>query len=294
MGIFLREYMDKKKLYKILEFNKTHSKEISNAKSAFYDCIGRQTPTVISDMQTLAQLIFDNRGYKFMRIPMKSKEIGAFQLRLNNANYLVLNTSKSLVNNNFAIAHELYHVLIQNNSTSGNIGELYLNNYDEIEEEQMANAFAGAIIMPTEDVRLVVGLLANKKGLSNEIKQEYPYIYELILLFALMSYYQTTYMSVVIRCYELEIFDTQDALLMDTLLSNNSEEEQKKLFKNIPMRKGDVSIMEPTREDDFAKIYDEAKKIGKRNVEKGILTEEDLEYRLKGLENAYLYVREEA
>ena len=239
MGIFLREYMDKKKLYKILEFNKTHSKEISNAKSAFYDCIGRQTPTVISDMQTLAQLIFDNRGYKFMRIPMKSKEIGAFQLRLNNANYLVLNTSKSLVNNNFAIAHELYHVLIQNNSTSGNIGELYLNNYDEIEEEQMANAFAGAIIMPTEDVRLVVGLLANKKGLSNEIKQEYPYIYELILVFALMSYYQTTYMSVVIRCYELEIFDTQDALLMDTLLSNNSEEEQKKLFKNIPMRKGD-------------------------------------------------------
>lgn len=166
--------MDKKKLYKILEFNKTHSKEISIAKNTFYDCIGRQNPTVISDMQTLAQLIFDNRGYKFLRIPMKSKEIGAFQLRLNNANYLVLNTSKSLANNNFAIAHELYHVLIQNNSTSGNIGELYLNNYDEIEEEQMANAFAGAIIMPTEDVRLVVGLLTNTKELSNEIKQKYP------------------------------------------------------------------------------------------------------------------------
>lgn len=294
MGIF-GVNMDRKKLYKILEFNKKHINEISMAKNNFYDCIGRQTPGVIPDMQTLAQMIFDSRGYKFLRIPMKSKEIGAFQLRLNNANYLVLNTSKSLANNNFAIAHELYHVLIKNNSTSGNIGELYMNNYNDNEEEQMANAFAGVIIMPSEDVRSVVALLlAGKKGLSDEIKRKYPYIHELIIVFALMSYYRTTYMSVVIRCYELDIFDTQDLELMDTLLSNNSEDDQKKLFQKIPMRKGDVSIMEPTFEDDFYKIYDEAKAIGERNVKRGVLTEEDLEYRLKGMKNAYLYVKEGA
>ena len=284
--------MDKEKLYKILEFNKSHSKEISTAKNIFYDSIGRQNPVVISDMQTLAQLIFDNKGYKFLRIPMKSKEIGAFQLRFNNSNYLVLNTSKSLANNNFAIAHELYHVLVQNNST-GNTADLYLNNYDEIEEEQMANAFAGAVIMPTEDVKSVVGLL-EKKRVPIEEEQKHPYIHELITVFALMSYYQTTYMSVVIRCYELDIFDTGDSLLMNILLKNNSEEKQKELFRNMPMRKGDVSIMEPTGEDDFEKLFDEAKKIGEKNVAKGLITLEDLEYRLEGLRNAYLYVREEA
>ena len=284
--------MDKEKLYKILEFNKSHSKEISTAKNIFYDSIGRQNPVVISDMQTLAQLIFDNRGYKFLRIPMKSKEIGAFQLRFNNSNYLVLNTSKSLANNNFAIAHELYHVLVQNNST-GNTADLYLNNYDEIEEEQMANAFAGAVIMPTEDVKSVVGLL-EKKRVPIEEEQKHPYIHELITVFALMSYYQTTYMSVVIRCYELDIFDTGDSLLMNILLQNNSEEKQKELFRNMPMRKGDVSIMEPTGEDDFEKLFDEAKKIGEKNVARGLITLEDLEYRLEGLRNAYLYVREEA
>ena len=284
--------MDKEKLYKILEFNKSHSKEISTAKNIFYDSIGRQNPVVISDMQTLAQLIFDNRGYKFLRIPMKSKEIGAFQLRFNSSNYLVLNTSKSLANNNFAIAHELYHVLVQNNST-GNTADLYLNNYDEIEEEQMANAFAGAVIMPTEDVKSVVGLL-EKKRVPVEEEQKHPYIHELITVFALMSYYQTTYMSVVIRCYELDIFDTGDSLLMDILLQNNSEEKQKELFRNMPMRKGDVSIMEPTGEDDFEKLFDEAKKIGEKNVERGLITLDDLEYRLEGLRNAYLYVREEA
>lgn len=284
--------MDKEKLYKILEFNKSHSKEISTAKNIFYDSIGRQNPVVISDMQTLAQLIFDNRGYKFLRIPMKSKEIGAFQLRFNNSNYLVLNTSKSLANNNFAIAHELYHVLVQDNSTE-NTADLYLNNYDEIEEEQMANAFAGAVIMPTEDVKSVVGLL-EKKRVPVEEEQKHPYIHELITVFALMSYYQTTYMSVVIRCYELDIFDTGDSLLMDILLQNNSEEKQKELFRNMPMRKGDVSIMEPTGEDDFEKLFDEAKKIGEKNVERGLITLDDLEYRLEGLRNAYLYVREEA
>lgn len=284
--------MDKEKLYKILEFNKSHSKEISTAKNIFYDSIGRQNPVVISDMQTLAQLIFDNRGFKFLRIPMKSKEIGAFQLKFNNSNYLVLNTSKSLANNNFAIAHELYHVLVQNNSTR-NTADLYLNNYDEIEEEQMANAFAGAVIMPTEDVKSVVGLL-EKKRVPIEEEQKHPYIHELITVFALMSYYQTTYMSVVIRCYELDIFDTGDSLLMDILLQNNSEEKQKELFKNMPMRKGDISIMEPTGEDDFEKLFDEAKKIGEKNVERGLITLDDLEYRLEGLRNAYLYVREEA
>lgn len=284
--------MDKEKLYKILEFNKSHSKEISTAKNIFYDSIGRQNPVVISDMQTLAQLIFDNRGFKFLRIPMKSKEIGAFQLRFNSSNYLVLNTSKSLANNNFAIAHELYHVLVQDNSTE-NTADLYLNNYDEIEEEQMANAFAGAVIMPTEDVKSVVGLL-EKKRVPVEEEQKHPYIHELITVFALMSYYQTTYMSVVIRCYELDIFDTGDSLLMDILLQNNSEEKQKELFRNMPMRKGDVSIMEPTGEDDFEKLFDEAKKIGEKNVERGLITLDDLEYRLEGLRNAYLYVREEA
>ena len=284
--------MDKEKLYKILEFNKSHSKEISTAKNIFYDSIGRQNPVVISDMQTLAQLIFDNRGFKFLRIPMKSKEIGAFQLRFNSSNYLVLNTSKSLANNNFAIAHELYHVLVQDNSTE-NTADLYLNNYDEIEEEQMANAFAGAVIMPTEDVKSVVGLL-EKKRVPIEEEQKHPYIHELITVFALMSYYQTTYMSVVIRCYELDIFDTGDSLLMDILLQNNSEEKQKELFRNMPMRKGDVSIMEPTGEDDFEKLFDEAKKIGEKNVARGLITLEDLEYRLEGLRNAYLYVREEA
>ncbi len=285
--------MDKKKLCKILEFNESHSKEISIAKNVFYDCIGRQNPTVISDMQTFAQLIFDRVGYKFVRIPMKSKEIGAFKLRLNHSNYLVLNTSRSLANNNFAIAHELYHVLIQRNLNSGNTGELYLNNYDEIEEEQMANAFAGVVIMPTEDVRSVVSLLENNKGLSDEIKESHPYIHQLLIVFALMSYYKTTYMSVVIRCYELGIFDTKDSSLMDMLLYNNSEEKQKILFNGMPMRKGDVSIMEPTHEDDFKKIFDEAMQAGKRNVERGILTKDDFEYRLKGLENAYLAVRED-
>lgn len=61
--------MNKEKLYKILEFNKTHSKQIAYAKNIFYDFVGTQSSMIIRDMQTFAQMIFDNREYKFMRIP---------------------------------------------------------------------------------------------------------------------------------------------------------------------------------------------------------------------------------
>ena len=35
--------MNKEKLYKILEFNKTHSKQIAYAKNIFYDFVGTQS-----------------------------------------------------------------------------------------------------------------------------------------------------------------------------------------------------------------------------------------------------------
>ena len=65
-------------------------------------------------------------------------------------------------------------------------------------------------------------------------------------------------------------------------------------FKNSIKIEINKKLRDSTFKNKLRLLYDEAKKIGKRNVEKGILTEEDLEYRLKGLENAYLYVREEA
>lgn len=286
--------MDKTKLHRILEFNKNHAKEILNARTVFYEAIGRQTPAVISDMQTMAQMIFAKSGYKFLRIPMESKEIGAFLLRLNNSDYLVLNTSKSLVNNNFSVAHELYHILIQREMGAGKMGELYLDNYEEMETECMANAFAGAILMPTEDIRLTSNYILRKGGFSEEEKARFPYIDELLTVFALMSYYKTTYMSVLIRCYELEIFDIKDTGLMDALLSHNSEEEQKNLFSKIPGRSGALNIMDATREDDFEVIYEEAERIGTANVDKGLITEDDLEYRLEGMRKAYLFVKGEA
>ena len=72
------------------------------------------------------------------------------------------------------------------------------------------------------------------------------------------------------------------------------EEKQKELFEKIPMRKGNRSIMEPTYEDDFAQMYNEAEKMGQENVKRGILTEEDFRYRLEGLKEAYLSVKGEA
>lgn len=283
--------MDKERLYYILDYNKTHMDQIQNSCQKFYCHIGRQNVAVISDIQMVAEMILDSKGYQFLRIPLKSKEIGAFQLRLNGASYLVLNTSKSLANNNFALVHELYHVLIQEDN-KGNSAEVYLNHYDENKNEMMANAFAGSVLMPAEDFQLMTGLIKTKE-ISNEAIKINSYIRELCMIYTFMNYYKTTYMSVVIRCYELNVFDLKDDQLLEFLLANNSEDAQRMLCKVQAEVKGTVSIMEPTHVDDFETLYEKAKLIGEKHARKGMITEEDLKYRLEGMRNAYDAVKGE-
>lgn len=277
--------MDKDRLYYILDYNKAHINEIQSACQKFYLHIGRQTAAVITDIQMVAEMILNNMNYQFLRIPLKSKEIGAFQLRLNDASYLVLNTSKSLANNNFALVHELYHILIQKDS-GGNSADIYLNHYDEDENEMMANAFAGFVLMPAEDFQLMSGLIKSKE-INSEILKNTRYIRELSMIYTFMNYYKTTYMSVVIRCYELNVFDIKNTELLDFLLKNNSESAQRVLCKIQAEIKGTVSIMEPTLIDDFSDLYLKAKGIGERYVQMGAITEEDLQYRLDGMKKAY-------
>lgn len=282
--------MEKSKLIKILEFNKEHNQKIHDACMRFYDMGCGRESSVISDIQSLAKILFESKGYQFLHIPMKNKEIGAFQLKLNEANYLVLNSSKSVANNNFAVAHEIYHVLIQEQEGIDSV-EVYMDCYEDNEDEMMANAFAGNIIMPKRDFLWAAGMIRKKLELVDQGDLEQIPVDDLVTILHLMNLFKTTYMSVVIRCYELGIFDVKNESQMDFLLKINNEIEQRKYFGKLEELFG-FSIMEPTYADDFKKLYEEAKRIGKKNLERGAITGVDLKYRLEGMEKAYLTIVE--
>ena len=276
--------MDKKKLAKILSFNEENKERITSACNKFYSILGRGYAVVIPDMQALAKTLFMNEGFKILHIPMIDTEISAYLLKLNERKYIVVNTEKSPANNNFAIAHELYHILIQPD-TAGDGEEVYIDTYEDNYEEMMANAFAGNILMPREDFITTAGFVRERMGLVSTVKGRY--YFEMAVILGLMSYYKTTYMAVEIRCFETAVLDFKDDGLVEFVLSKNCEKELKTVFDNLAVKVGADSIMNPTREDDYCVLLQEVKEKAQKYKADGTLTEEDYIYRLMGMEEAY-------
>ena len=276
--------MEREQLLNIIKFNEENSREIHLACNMFYEMMGRSSAVVISDIQTISRVLFENSGYKLIRLPLKNNEIGAFLLKLNDAKYVVLNTSKSCANNNFALGHELYHTLIQRDEEY-NGAEVYMENYEENPIEKKANAFSGSILMPKEDFIVTSKLVMGAN--SEDATKIHEYANDLMTILTLMNNYKTTYMSVLIRCYECGLFDVKDDRKMDFLLKHNREREISEVFKVVSTRIPVSIQMEPSYIDDFKLLYDEAKLEGEKSLSLGWITEEDLNYRLNGLEAAY-------
>lgn len=281
--------MEREQLLNIIKFNEENSREIQLACNLFYEMMGRDSAVVLSDIQTISRVLFEKVGYKLVRLPLKSKEIGAFLLKLNDAKYVVLNTSKIVANNNFALGHELYHTLIQQDEEY-NSAEIYMENYEDNPIEKKANAFSGSIIMPKNDFILTSTLL--NKLPSTGVSNIHKYASDLLNILTLMNNYKTTYMSVVIRCYECGVFDKNDEEKMSFLLAQNDEKAIKKIFDKVSSRIPVSVQMEASYIDDFEMLYEEAKTEGQKSFELGWITEEDLKYRLDGLKSAYQQVVE--
>ena len=276
--------MEIERLKKIVNHNNTYSDQIAEACFRFYKTIGRSSATVLPDIQTVAEMIFADKGYKLIHIPMKSREIGAFQLRLNGYNCLFLNSSRNRAYSNFSVAHELYHILIQ--SEELNSFDIYREEYIDDENEMMANAFAGNILMPEDDFnttfdnynRIIEGILQEERE---------KHFKEYLLVLSLANYFRTTYMSVVVRCFETHKFSIGNESLILELLSSNDKEMFKGIFGKIAGVDQNNSLAEATRQDDFKDWIEEAKKQGEENVRKGLLSKEELNYRLDGMKECY-------
>ncbi len=278
--------MREDKLRKIVGHNEYKKDEISQACFIFYRNIGRSTPTVIPDIQTVAEMIFTGKGYKLIHIPLKNDEIGAFQLRLNGFNYLVLNTAKTCAYNNYSVAHELYHILIQKEEL--NSLDIFKEEYSEDENELMANAFAGNILMPEEDFILMSSQLS--KAIAKLDNMGLEFFEEYFLITMLMNYFRTTYMSVVVRCFELKIFNISDERLVRYLLELNNKSDLSNVCNKYSSLIQNSSIAEVSHLDDFEILFEEAKKQGQEKIQRGIMSEEDLQYKLDGMRDAYMEV----
>lgn len=278
--------MDKNKLLQILQYNREHQDDTFQVCQKFYHRLGKDSPVVIPEVQTFVECILESNHTCFVHIPLKSKEIGAFHICINQVNYVVLNTTKSRANNNFALMHELYHLLFQDDKSQCN-SDIYLNNYSDDDDEMAANAFAASMLMPRDDFKKTAQIFWDR---AESFFSQRPLLPYLGVVYALMRYFATTYMAVVIRCFELKVFDENDDELMEYLLAQNDYEMQADIFGQLS---GESHIMKPSYEDDFeTKLYQRAEMKGHELVERGLITEEDLEYRLEELRMTYERLKE--
>jgi len=124
-------------------------------------------------------------------LPFADNEIGALCYKGDGFGYVVINTSLPKVNANFAIAHEICHVFFQQDKFISKV-EFSDDHYYEHEEEYAANLFAAIFLMPEISFRRMYRKFKDESD-GNEFDT----------FIKLMAYYQVSYMSVLIRCYEL-------------------------------------------------------------------------------------------
>lgn len=285
--------MDKKKLQEKINFIKEHNDEIDSACIRFYMRIGMgRLCGTIQDISSIADIIFRQEGYEIIHIPMDSSEIGAMLVKINDSKYLIINTERTIAHNNFAIAHELYHVLIQNSSL--NPIDVYKDSYEDDDNELMADAFAGRILMPTSDFNAAFSLFGKSIAtFLSSLEKDTNYMHQFFMVLLLMNYFKTTYMSVVIRCFEEMKFDINDNGLVEALLANNSEDLMLELCQTYAQNHCVESIMRKSRADDFEGLCEAAQKKAKELVNNNLMSQEDYEYRLEGLKRAYAFAKGE-
>lgn len=282
-------HITSEKLKKILAFNEKNEKEIQNRVQDFYD--ENHIKPGIRDIITFAKTMIAGKDVEILQIPLKDKEIGALYHEINGKKYIVLNTSLNIANNNFALAHELYHLYFHEKDSSQGDTERYLMTYQDNTEDMMANAFAGNILMPEQEfteMYLCVQRIVRQIEVGNGATESPEELDILCIIILLMIQFKTTYMSVVIRLSELGLLQYNNMGLIKKILQCNSNEFIREIINRIPKLKSSVAeYFYPVMNDDFKIMYEFAKENAQKSVDAEIMDESYMDYNLSLLEKMY-------
>ena len=179
------------------------------------------------------------------------------------------------MNVNFAICHEVYHVFSQKSEFRSKV-EFTDDYYSGHEEELAANLFAGMLLMPETSFRQMYSLFKNE---SEGNEQD--------TILRLMNYYQTPYMAVLIRCYELELPDSN--AVSEGLLNVDAEFIRRR-FDELWL---DGTILDASRRDDFPQMEALVERFGGECVRDSYLNERTLKKVLQNMRALYSEIKGE-
>ena len=267
--------MDVNRFKSILEYSEKNKENIEEHAKDLYTYIGINYDKGMLNISQMIKPLFSEKNYIVIELPLADDEIGALCYKGDGMGYAIVNSSLPRANVNFALCHEIYHLFYQKQKYHNGV-ELYLSeHYYENECEYAANLFAGIVMMPEINFRLMF----NK--FNKELKPEENV---LTMVVKLMSYFQTPYMATLIRCVELGLLGGE-AL---RALLGASKEDVVLEFDRLWL---DTSLLKPSNNDDFKRFEDIFVESGNECVEYGFLEPKTVDKLLKSLKKSYSEIK---
>lgn len=135
------------RLKNIIYFNRKTKERIKQLVRDF--SISNDINIETIDIRNVLRELCAKQNIKIIEIPIKDNEIGAIFYVYGKQTYILINSGIPRVNINFALAHELYHILVSDSAEKFSSGDVFIiNAYIDNENEKMANSFAAELLMP--------------------------------------------------------------------------------------------------------------------------------------------------
>lgn len=269
--------MDVSKGKKIIDFNRSQKERIERELERFYAQSGILYGSILK---------FDSWDYvkmtaaKFLvlpvLLPMKDRELGALLYHTKEISYMLVNSAIPQANRNFAYCHELYHAMNPGKMLLKHGLEMYLDmDYQDSEDEKMANAFAGCLLMPEEKIRRACGAFQQESGSMSETVARTA------------ECFGAPFVAAALRIFELGLCN--DAEELENLL-NMRKEEVYELYEKHWLN---TEYLKPSGSNQFAALKNLMETQAAKLEEEGLLSGKDAEYILRKLERLYREIGEE-
>ncbi|MCD8021517.1 MAG: ImmA/IrrE family metallo-endopeptidase [Lachnospiraceae bacterium] len=267
--------MNIERLRKIVQYSNQYGKAVEWKVRDFYARIGMNSGREVLNAMQIVSSYLQQQGFLVIELPYKDEELGALTYKGDGMNYILLNSSLPRVNLNFAICHEVYHILYQESGFRSKL-ELAGDHYYDREHEYSANLFAGMFLMPEENFTLMfTKFIRESKG------------DQLDTIVRLMSYYQVPFMSALVRCCELDLPEL-DIITEDFL--QTGEDLIRSRFSRLWL---DDSILDASGKDDYPRVEALVNQVGEKYVSEGYFNERTMKKVLQNMRGLYLAIKGE-
>jgi Zn-dependent peptidase ImmA (M78 family) len=249
--------------------NRKYEKSVKEALKHFHDRVQWD-----GDIPKIMKEIGKKLDVLIIEIPMKDSDFGACYLETKYSKYLLLNSNQPRNKIYFSFCHDIYHILKGTPDYINEKREVHFNqDYLSNENESKANLFAANLLMPEVEFEKMYELYTKDNDSIDQV------------IIKLMNYFNSPFVAVLIRLYELGILSEIKNVGKFLEYDNNKIEE---FYDELWL---DKEILKPTLKDEMPYILNMLSKEGTELIQKQQLSEYDFKIIVENIKALHLKIK---